>query len=88
MVATKQLTLLAAAGVAASLFLAQPARSFTAAPQTSFYAVDQDRVDVLEPVGHGRWHGHRRGWQAYYGPRRRYGNDKPWRRYGYNGTLR
>jgi len=87
MVAPKQLTLLAAAGVAASLFLAQPARSSPAALQTSFHTLDQARADVVQPVGHRRWQGYRGSLQAYHGPRRRYGNDNPWRRYGYHRTL-
>ncbi len=42
MVSPKQLTLLAAAGVAASLVLAQPARALTAIAQPYLISIDQD----------------------------------------------
>jgi hypothetical protein len=93
MVSPKQLTLLAAAGVAASLFLAQPAGALTAIAQPYLISIDQGRVEA-EPIGHRRWHGyrggwrsHRRGWRGNYRPWRRYGHlpgvDMTWRRYGY-----
>jgi hypothetical protein len=81
MVSPKQLTLLAAAGVAASLFLAQPARALTAIAQPYLISIDQGRVDAVQAIGHRRWHGYRGGWRGYYRPSRRYGL----RRYGYYG---
>ncbi len=83
MVSPKQLTLLAAAGVAASLYLAQPARALTAIAQPYLISIDQGRVDAVQPIGHRRWHGYRGGWRGYHRPWRRYGYYRPWRRYGY-----
>ena len=87
MVSPKQLTLLAAAGVAASLVLAQPARALTAIAQPYLISIDQGRIDA-EPIGHRRWHGYRSGWHGYRGgrrgyfrPKRSYGYYKPWRSY-------
>ena len=81
MVSPKQLTLLAAAGVAASLYLAQPARALTAIAQPYLINIDQTRVDVVQPIGHRQWHGYRGGWRGYRGGRRGY--YRPWRSYGY-----
>jgi hypothetical protein len=61
----KQLTLLAAAGVAVSLFLAQPARALTAVTQSYVNSFDQGRVDAVQPIGHRQWHGYRGGWRGY-----------------------
>jgi hypothetical protein len=90
MASPKQLTLLAAAGVAASLFLAQPAGALTAIAQPYLISIDQTRVDAVQPIGHRRWHGYRggwrgyrRGWRGYSRPWRRYGYNRPWRKYGY-----
>ena len=90
MVSPKQLTLLAAAGVAASLFLAQPARALTAITQPYAISIDQGPVAAVQPIGHrrwhgyrGGWHGYRRGWRGYYRPWWRYGYYRPWWRYGY-----
>jgi hypothetical protein len=90
MVSPKQLILLAAAGVAASLFLAQPARALTAITQPYAISIDQGPVAAVQPIGHrrwhgyrGGWHGYRRGWRGYYRPWRRYGYYRSWRRYGY-----
>jgi hypothetical protein len=81
MVSPKQLTLLAAAGVAASLFLAQPARALTAIAQPYLISIDQGRVDAVQAIGHRRWHGYGGGWRGYYRPSRRYGYQRTWRRY-------
>ena len=81
MVSPKQLTLLAVAGVAASLFLAQPAGALTAIAQPYFISIDQTRVDAVQPIGHRRWQGYRGGRRGYYRPRRSYGYYRSWRSY-------
>ena len=85
----KQLTLLAAAGVAASLFLAHPARALTAIAQPYLINIDQGPADAMQPIAHRRCHGHRDGWRGcrnggsrdYYRPSRASGFYKPWQRY-------
>ncbi len=64
MVSPKQLLLLAAAGVAASLFLAQPARALAALAQPYLTSIDQGRVNAVQPIGHHRCHIHRDGWHS------------------------
>src|SRR3954471_20353303 len=86
MVSLKQLTLVAAAGVAASLYLAQPVRALTAIVQPYLVNTDQTRVDAVQPIGHRQWHSYRGGWRGYRGGRRgyyilrrSYGYYRPWR---------
>jgi hypothetical protein len=77
MVSPKQLILVAAAGVAASLFLAQPAPALTAMAQPYLISIDQGRIDAVQPIGHRRWHGYRGRWRDHY---------RPWRSYGYRAS--
>src|SRR5204862_1898460 len=85
----KQLTLVAAAGVAASLFLGPPAPALTAIAQPYLISIDQGRVDAVQPIGYGQWHDYRGGQRAAYDrPWRRYGYHRPWRRYGYHRAWR
>jgi len=88
MVTPKQLSFLAAAGIAAGLFLAEPARALTAVAQTYVDTIDQGHIDGAQPIGHGRWHGYRGGWRGYHRPGRGYGYYRPWPRYGYSRALR
>jgi hypothetical protein len=81
MVSPKQLALLAAAGVAASLVLAQPARALTAIAQPYLISIDQTRVDAVQSIGHRRWQGYRGGRRGYYRSWRSYGYYRPWRSY-------
>ena len=54
MLTPNQLTIFAAAGVAASVFLAEPARALTAGAQTYVNTIDQGRVNAVQPIAH-RW---------------------------------
>ena len=83
MVSPKQLTLLAAAGVAASLFLAQPARALTAIAQPYLISIDQARVDAVQPIGHGRWHDYR-GTKCDYRHDRSRLYCRPQQKFGYH----
>ena len=65
MVSPKQLTLLAAAGVAASLFLAQPARALTAIAQPYLNSSSWERVDAVQPIKQRRCYGYRDGRRVY-----------------------
>ena len=51
MVTPKQLSFLAAAGIAAGLFLAEPARALTAVAQTYVDTIDQGHIDGAQPIG-------------------------------------
>ena len=63
MVTSKQLTILAVAGVAASLFLAQPARALMATAQP--YLVSSQGIEVTQPIVQRRCYVYRDGRRVY-----------------------
>jgi hypothetical protein len=87
MITPKHLTLSVAAVISAVLLLGQPARALTAIAQP-YLLSSWERVDAVQPIGHGRWHDYRGGQRAYDRPWPRYGYDRPWRRYGYHRAWR
>ncbi len=78
----KQLTLLAAAGVAASLVLAQPARALTAIAQP-YLNSSWERVDAVQPIKQRRCYGYRDG-RRVYRPCASRSNNKRKRMSGYS----
>jgi hypothetical protein len=85
MVSSGKFALLAAAGLAAGLLLAEPAWALTAMAHPTLIGFDQARLDALQPVGYRPCRGHREGWHGcrhdrprrYDDTRRRSGSYAP-----------